>query len=169
MASGQERRATTSRDNPRGGARAVREVSRRILARARPRARLSDRIRRGADRSRLSRRADPGGIRRQRARRLRAAAAILEEIHACRLQRRRLPRPDVHDGHDAAARQRRAEEDVSAEDRQRRIAPAGVRRHRADIRHRHTQRCAPPRGATATTITSSTARRSGPRAPSIPT
>ena len=32
-----------------------------------------------------------------------------------RLQRRRLPRADVHDGHDAAARQRRAEGALSAE------------------------------------------------------
>ena len=30
-------------------------------------------------------------------------------------------------------------------DRQRRAAPAGVRRHRADLRHRHARRCAPPR------------------------
>ena len=34
---------------------------------------------------------------------------ILEEIHATRLQRRRLPCADVHDGHAAAARQRDAE------------------------------------------------------------
>ena len=49
------------------GARAVRGFSRRVLARARPRARLSDRVRGSADRGRLPRRADPGGIRRQRA------------------------------------------------------------------------------------------------------
>ncbi len=54
-----------------------------------------------------------------------------------RLQRRRLPRADVHHGHDPAARQRRAEAALSAEDRQRRVAPAGLRRHRADLGHRH--------------------------------
>ena len=48
---------------------------------------------------------------------MRAAAAIMEEIHACRLQRRRLSRADVHDGHAAAARQRSAEGALSAADR----------------------------------------------------
>jgi acyl-CoA dehydrogenase len=60
---------------------------------------------------------------------LRAASVILEEIHASRLQRGRLPRPDVHHGNAAAARQREAEADVPAEDRHRRIAPPGLRRH----------------------------------------
>jgi hypothetical protein len=46
--------------NPRVCARAVRQVSGRVLARARPRARLSDRVRRSPDRGRLPRRADPG-------------------------------------------------------------------------------------------------------------
>ena len=54
-----------------------------------------------------------------------------------RRQRRRLPRADVHDGHAAAARLRRAEARVPAEDRERRAAPAGVRRQRADDRLRH--------------------------------
>ena len=54
-----------------------------------------------------------------------------------RRQRRRVPRADVHDGHAAAARLRRAEARVPAEDRERRAAPAGVRRHRADDRLRH--------------------------------
>ena len=52
-------------------------------------------------------------------------------------QRRRLPRPDVHHGHGAAARQPGAEAGLSAEDRLRRTAPAGLRRHRAGRRHRH--------------------------------
>ena len=56
---------------------------------------------------------------------LRAAAAILEEIHAARLQRRRLPRADVHHGHAAAARQRRSRSAVSAGDR--RAASCGCR------------------------------------------
>ena len=43
-----------ARAYPRGRARALRQVPRRILARARSRARLSDRIRRGAHRGRLS-------------------------------------------------------------------------------------------------------------------
>ena len=54
-----------------------------------------------------------------------------------RRQRRRVPRADVHDGHAAAARLRRAEARVPAEDRDRRAAAAGVRRHRADDRLRH--------------------------------
>ena len=68
-----------------------------------------------------------------------AAAAIMEEIQAVGLQRRRLPRADVHDGHGAAARQRRAEAALSAGDRARRVAAAGVRRHRADLGHRYAQ------------------------------
>ena len=45
----------------------------------------------------------------------------------------------------AAARQQGAEGALPAQDRQRRAAPAGVRRHRADQRHRHAERCAPRR------------------------
>ena len=80
--------------------------------------------------------ADPRGIWRRRA----AAVGRGRDPRgdpARRLQRRRLPRPDVHHGHGAAARQRRAEGEVPAEDRQRRAAAAGLRRHRADQRHRH--------------------------------
>ena len=47
--------------------------------------RLPDRVRRGADRGRLPRRADPGGVRRRRAAAA-AACAILETIHDVRLQ-----------------------------------------------------------------------------------
>src|SRR5258706_16484696 len=54
-----------------------------------------------------------------------------------RRERRRLPRADVHHGHGAAALQRGPEEKVSAEDREGRAAPAGLRRHRALGRHRH--------------------------------
>ena len=99
---------------------------------------------------------------------LAAAAAIMEEIHAVGRQRRRLPCADVHHGHAAASRQRRAEGALSAGDRQGRAAAAGVRRHRADVGHRHAQP-AHHRGARRRRTTSSTARRSGPRAPSIPT
>ena len=48
-----------------------------------------------------------------------------------RLQRRRLPCPDVHHGHAAAARQRRAEGALAAAHRLGRAAAAGVWRHRA--------------------------------------
>ena len=51
----------------------------------------------------------------------------------------------------------------------RRAAAAGVRRHRADVGHRHAQPAHHGACARATTTTSSTARKSGPRAPSIPT
>ena len=68
---------------------------------------------------------------------LSAAAAILEEIQragcnggGCHAQMYTM-------GTRAAARQRRAEGEIPARDRQRQIAAAGVRRHRADQRHRH--------------------------------
>ena len=98
-----------------------------------------------------------------------AAAAIMEEIHAsgcngaaCHAQMYTMGTILRH----GSAAQKQT---YLPKHRQRRIAPAGLRRHRADLGHRHARRCAPPRGARATTITSSTARRSGPRAPSIPT
>ena len=98
-----------------------------------------------------------------------AAAAILEEIHAsgcngaaCHAQMYTMGTILRHGS--AAQKQQ-----LSAQDRQRRIAAAGLRRDRADLGHRHAVACAPRRGAKATTTTSSTARRSGPRAPSIPT
>ena len=119
-------------------ARALREFSRRILARARPRPRLSGRIRRRAHQGRLPCRADPGAIRRQR-----AADGGGGRDHGgdprLRRQRRRLPCADVHHGHAAAAWQRDAEGALSAGDRARRAAAAGVRRHRADLRHRHAE------------------------------
>ena len=129
-------RSRRPRRHPRRRARALRQIPRRLLARARPRARLSEGIRRGAYRGRLSRRVDPGRLWRQRPdyrRRRRNPGRS-----ACRRrQRRRLSRPDVHHGNDPAARQRRAEAELPAENRQRRIAPAGLRRDRADLRHRH--------------------------------
>src|SRR3546814_17155351 len=77
--------------------------ARRLLARAGRAARLSRGFREGADRGGLSRRADPRGLRRQRpvpGTRLRHHGGDPEG----RLQRRRLPRADVHPGHGAAAR-----------------------------------------------------------------
>ena len=66
-----------------------------------------------------------------------AAAAILEEVHAsgcngaaCHAQMYTMGTILRHGN----AEQKR---DLSAQDRQRRIAPAGLRRHRADLGHRH--------------------------------
>ena len=87
-------------------------------------------------RGRLSRRADPRGIRRRRPAAVGRRGDPRDDPRR-RLQRRRLPRADVHHGHHPAARLAEAEAGVPAEDRHRRTAPAGVRRHRADQRHRH--------------------------------
>ena len=96
------------------------------------------RIRRGADRGGLPRRADPGRIRRQRphhdgGRRHHGGDP------GRRLQRRRLPRADVHHGDAAASRPAGAEGALAAADRVGRVAAAGLRRHRAGFRHRHAQ------------------------------
>ena len=97
-----------------------------------------------------------------------AACAVLEEIQQERLQRRRVPRADVHDGHAVEARQRGAEEALFAADRGGRAAAAGVRRHGADERHGHDAH--PHDGACATaTSTASAARRCSSRAPSTRT
>ena len=77
---------------------------------------------------------------------IRAAAVILEEINVAGCTATPVPRADVHHGHRAAARQRGAEAALPAGDRARRIAAAGVRRHRADHRLRHHQ-AEDPRGA----------------------
>ena len=97
-----------------------------------------------------------------------AAAAIMEEIHAsggngaaCHAQMYTMGTLLRHGSADA-------EGALPARDRARRAAAAGVRRHRADVRHRHAEP-AHHRGARRRATTSSTARRSGPRAPSIPT
>ena len=122
--------------HPRGGAAHLRSLPQRVLGQARPRGRLSDRIRHRPHGGRLSLRAHS-----RRVRRLGAA-------HQCCLrsardhprqpvQRGRLPRADVHHGHGAAARQRGAEAEVPAGHRQRGTQAAGVRRHRADHGLRH--------------------------------
>src|SRR5436853_2886877 len=111
---------------PRCGCKTVRAVPRRVLAPARSRDGLSFRFRRCADRGRLSFGADPRGIWR----------GWLETLGRGRdpprdpargLQRPRLPRPEVHHGYVAAAWQRGAKGEMAAQDRQRRVAPAGVR------------------------------------------
>ena len=150
-------------------ARAVRQVSRRILARARPRARLSDGIRRRADRGRLSRRADPGRVRRQRAagsappprswRRCTPSGCNGAACHAQMYTMGTILR------HGSAAQK----QTLSAQDRQPANCAcrpsASPSRPPAPTRWR----CAPPRAREGNDTTSSTARRSGPRAPSIPT
>ena len=94
------------------------------------------RVRQGADRRGLSRGAHSRGVRRLRPRHRRSVDHPGGD-QPQRRQRRRVPRADVHDGHAAAARLGRAEARVPAEDRDRRAAPAGVRRERADDRLRH--------------------------------
>ena len=69
---------------------------------------------------------------------MRAAAAIMEEIHASGCNGAACHAQMYTMGTHPAARQRGAEEEVSAGHRRRKAAAAGVRRHRADLRHRHT-------------------------------
>ncbi len=114
----------------------LRGLSRRVLARSRNACRVSRCVRAGADRGRLPRGADSRRVRRRRP----AAARRRRDPRGHPrggLQRRGLPRADVHHGHAAAARQRRAEGALPARHRERRAAAAGVRRDRADIGHRH--------------------------------
>ena len=89
-----------------------------------------------ADRGRLSGRPHP-----RRVRGLRNAASRCGRNPGGhprdRLLGRRLPRPDVHHGRAAAARQRGAEGPLPSEDRERSAAPAGIRRDRARQRHGH--------------------------------
>ena len=99
---------------------------------------------------------------------LSAAAAILEEIQragcnggGCHAQMYTMGTVLRH-GNDAQKAK------WLPEDRQRQIAAAGVRRHRADQRHRHLL-AEDRRQARRRPATSSTARRSGPAAPNIPT
>ncbi len=96
---------------------------------------------------------------------LTAASVILEEINASRRQRGRLPRADVHDGHAAPARQRRAEAALPAADRRR--ASSGSRRSASPSRPSGSDTTRDPDHgrARSTAATSSAARRSGPRAP----
>ena len=85
-----------------------------------------------------------------------------------RRQLGRLPRADVHDGHDPAARLGGAEAALPAADRVGRAAAPGVRRDRADASAPTRPRSRRPRrGSTA--AGRSAARRSGPRGRSTPT
>ena len=123
----------------RPGAGAVRAVPRRVLARAGPATRVPRRLRRRPHRVRLPRRAHPHGVRRGRARDHRGLDRPRGD-QPLRRALRGLPRPDVHDGRAAQARQRAAEEDLPPRDR-RRVDPApGLLDHRARGRlehHRH--------------------------------
>ncbi len=121
--------------HPRRRARAVRRLRRRVLARAGA-GPLPGGVRARADGARLARGADPGGLRRRRARAERGE----RDPGGDRGQRRqpgRLPRADVRDGNAAAARLRGAEAALAAGDRRRRSAAAGVRGDRADRRFGH--------------------------------
>ena len=155
-----------SRRHPRSGARVVRAISPANIGASSTRARLSGRFRNGAHRGGLSRRADPGRIWR-RGPPLRRAAAILEEIQHAGGNAARLPRADVHHGHAPAARH--------AAQKQRYLpgiaaARCGCRPSASPSRRpAPTRRSLRPRARARATTTSSTARRSGPRARSIPT
>ena len=148
------------------GAGVVRRLPGRILAPARPRARLPDRVRRRAHQGRLPGRADPRAVRRQRAHRCRRpppswrrsrppAATAPPAMPRCTRWARCCAT--------AAPSRRRAGCRASPR------ASCGCRHSASPSRARAPTRsiCAPPRCARAIT-TSSTARRSGPRARSIP-
>ena len=160
------RAARGARRDSRRGAGALRAVPRRVLARARARP-VPGGVRPGADGERLARRAHPGGVRRRRPL-AHGGQRDPRGDQRVRLQLGRLPRADVHDGDDPAARLRRAEAALPPEDRLGRAAAPGVRRHRADGRLGHDAASRrPPRGRTA--ATSCTGRRSGRRGRSTPT
>ena len=125
-----------------------------------------DGVREGADRRRISGGADSGRIRRSWSRHHRGGSHPRGN-QPMRCERRGVPRADVHHGHAAAPRQRRAEARVSSGDRRRRAPAAGVRRDRADDRLRYDT--AQDHGGREGDRTSSTARRSGSRGPNIPT
>ena len=99
---------------------------------------------------------------------LRAAAVILEEINASGCTASQCHAQMYIMGtllrHGSEEQKQRYLPDIASG----RIAPAGVRRHRADHRLRHHQ-AEDPRGAAKATATSSTARRCGPRARCTPT
>ena len=128
---------------------------------------LSGRVHRCADRGRLARGDDPGGIWRLRPRPDRGVGGDGGD-QPLRRQCRPLPRPDVQHGDAAPARLGGAEAALPAEDRQRRTAPPVDGGDRADHRHRHDQ-AQDDGGADKATATSSTARRCGSRASSTPT
>ena len=98
-----------------------------------------------------------------------AAAAIMEEIHAAGCNGAACHAQMYTMG--TVLRHGSAEQKQQLSAGHRRAASCGCRRSASPSRPRAPtrSRCAPPRCATATAATSSTARRSGPRAPSIPT
>src|SRR5690349_9807248 len=104
--------------HPRRRRQALRAVSRRILAQARPRNGLPLRLRQRAHGSRLPLGADPRGIWR-RGPEVVGSDRDFGGDPSQRLQRRRLPRPDVHHGHGAATRQQGAKGKMAAADRER--------------------------------------------------
>src|SRR5580765_7433477 len=122
--------------NPGSRGEAVRDLPDGILARHRPRAALPDRVRSRPHAGGVAFVPHPRGIRRSGPSPFHRGGGARGDPEE-RRERRRLPRPDVHHGHGAAALQRGPEEKVSAEDRDRRAAPAGLRRDRAQRRHRH--------------------------------
>ena len=158
---------SSSNGDSRGDPRHLQGLPGCVLARRRSARRVPGRVRAGADRGRLAGLPDPRGVRRRRAGHHRGQHHP-GGAQPLRRQLGRLPRPDVHHGHAAAARQRGAEAALPAEDRQRRAAAPGVRRDRAQRRlrdHPHRDDGRPQ----AATGTSSTARRSGSRACCSPT
>ena len=110
--------------------------SRQLLACARGKAGLSDRVRRSADQGRASWIIDSRRIRRAgHAARCRGGNA---GGNPClRLQRRRVPCADVHHGHGVASRQPGTEAEVSAGYRGGAAPAPGLRRDRAHQRLRH--------------------------------
>ena len=119
---------------PRAGG--VRRVRQRVLARTRPTAGLSRGVRPRVHPESAPRRADPGRVRRAwvtpfgRGDRHRGN-------QPCRRKCGHGPRPDVHHGSAAAPRHPGPKTTVAAVDRERRIAPAGIRRHGSGGRQRH--------------------------------
>ena len=137
VAHGRRRRAHEGlARNPRGGGQALRAISGRVLAGARPGADVPDRIRAGAHRHRIPLHPRSRGIRRQRAPDFRRRGGAGGNSPR-RLQRRRLPRPDVHHGHGPAPWQRCTKAALAAGNCDRRAAVAGIRRDRADKRQQH--------------------------------
>ena len=94
------------------------------------------RVRAGAHRHGLPLHPRSRGVRRQRPAVVRRRSGARGDSLR-RLQRRGLPRPDVHDGHRAPSWQRGAEAALSARNRNRRTAAAGIRSDRADEREQH--------------------------------
>ena len=162
-----DNRRSRFRRHPRRGAQALRGFSRRILAEARPRGRLSRGFCQGAQRRRLPSGPDSGGIRRL------GPAALGRGGHsrggsAGWLQRRRLPCPDVYHGallrHGSEAQKQAFLPKIAAGDFCACRPSASPSRPAAPTRVpiKTTARCV------AATAMWSTARRSGRRGPSTP-